>query len=351
MSGLDWSVVTTDETGPLQRLQIEHDFVLDDDPVSPQRVDAPATLSIELRPEIALAAGEAHQQTAALELEAGAPPLPVEPRPLSKYGRRFERPVTQYAGEPYLKPRRGKQPPEGFWREYVYGMTLGTVNLGDSRAVRHRKGMQARIARPLDGARFIPVISRQGGVGATTVTALLGLALADARPDALAVDAHPDRGLLAERVEGGALGVIDPAAIDTTDGVVLTDAAHGDELRAALEHADGLVVVTGGTAEQARLASETVTWLHENELGELADNAVVAINTATPGTRYDSLDAIEAHFQARVRDVVRIPYDEELAGAPVRFGALRPDTLDAARDLAAKVMDSLDDGDVPGDAA
>jgi hypothetical protein len=43
-----------------------------------------------------------------------------------------------------------------------------------------------------------------------------------------------------------------------------------------------------------------------------------------------------------VREVVRIPYDEELtAGAPVRFGALRPDTIDAARELAAKVVDGL----------
>jgi hypothetical protein len=82
--------------------------------------------------------------------------------------------------------------------------------------------------------------------------------------------------------------------------------------------------------------------MEENDLGDLARNAVVALNTATPGTRYESLDAIEAHFQARVRDVVRIPYDEELtAGTPVRYGALRPDTRDAARDLAATVMDGI----------
>jgi len=100
--------------------------------------------------------------------------------------------------------------------------------------------------------------------------------------------------------------------------------------------------VSGGTADQARLASETVSWLEENDYAELAGNAVVALNTSTPGTRYESLDAIEAHFQARVRDVVRIPYDEELtAGAPVRYGALRPDTRDAARHLAALVMDGL----------
>jgi hypothetical protein len=244
------------------------------------------------------------------------PPLPVEPRPTSRWGRRYVDPATlaqQFAYEPYLKPRGSRPAPEGFWREYVYGVTFGLVNLGDSKPVRHRKSVDARIGRPLaPGAHRVPVIRAQGGVGATTVSTLLGLTLDDVRAD----------------VDGE---------------VVLHDGAHGTDLHEALQDAAAVVVVSGGTSEQARLASETVTWLHENELGDLADNAVVAINTATPGTRYESLDAIEAHFQARVRDVVRIPYDEELvAGSPVRFGALRPDTRDAARDLAAKVVDGLE---------
>ena len=47
----------------------------------------------------------------------------------------------------------------------------------------------------------MPVLSRKGGVGKTTVTTLLGMALADARDDrVVAVDANPDRGTLAERI-------------------------------------------------------------------------------------------------------------------------------------------------------
>ena len=105
--------------------------------------------------------------------------------------------------EPYLKPRAGKPvAPEGFWPELVYGVTLTLVNIGDSKPVRARKQLEARIASPVDdGARFVPVISRKGGVGATTVTTLLGMALAEVRDDrVLAVDANPDRGTLAERV-------------------------------------------------------------------------------------------------------------------------------------------------------
>jgi MinD-like ATPase involved in chromosome partitioning or flagellar assembly len=371
------------------------DFVLDDDAIPPQRMAGEGTLSIEIVPEHAVAAGEAYVAQAAITA-AGAvwadlPPLPIEPKPTSRYGRRYRGEPARVARESYLPRLPGARPaPEGFWPELVYGLSLSLLNVGDSRDVRHRKQLDARIAAPLDGgARFVPVLSRHGGVGATTVTTLLGMALAVGRDDeVLAIDAHPDRGTLAERIGGtGMAGVRDVVRRGTLDraiaqddatglsvlasstdplhevpfgpeayesvadlveaqyAVVLTDGASGalePVMQAALRRADGLVVVSGGTADQARLASETVSWLEENDYAELAENAVVAISTSTPGTRYESLDAIEAHFQARVRDVVRIPYDEELvSGEPVRYGALRPDTHDAARDLAALVVDGL----------
>jgi hypothetical protein len=43
-----------------------------------------------------------------------------------------------------------------------------------------------------------------------------------------------------------------------------------------------------------------------------------------------------------VRDIVRIPYDPELAaGSVVRYSALKPFTRASARELAALVMDGL----------
>ncbi|MEZ5214417.1 MAG: AAA family ATPase [Microbacterium sp.] len=84
----------------------------------------------------------------------------------------------------------------------MYTLSGRRLNLGDSRRARERKALDARIAAPLPGgARFVPVLSRKGGVGKTTVTTLLGMALADAREDRIiAVDANPDRGTLAERI-------------------------------------------------------------------------------------------------------------------------------------------------------
>ena len=376
---------------------------IDDVAIAPGDVDVVTTTSIEIVPELVIAAAEAAKarelEAAAVDApeEPGIPPLPEPVVPMSRRGRKYHDPAEDYMYEPFLKARAGKpDAPEGFWPELVYGVTLTLVNIGDSKPVRARKQLEARIAGPVDdGARFIPVISRKGGVGATTITALLGMALAEVREDrVLAVDAHPDRGTLAERVTEPSTASVrdvvqlartirsaddldelvghdrttlevlasdsDPEQAQPFDedaynvvadvaqrfySVVLTDGASGvlePVMQAALKRADGLVVVSGGSAEEARFASEIIDWLEANDLAELAAQAIVALNTATTGTVFDHLAQIEAHFQSRVRDVVRIPYDEELvAGTPVRFGALRPFTRDSARDLAALVMDGV----------
>jgi MinD-like ATPase involved in chromosome partitioning or flagellar assembly len=294
-------------------------------------------------------------------------------------------------------PKPGRRPaPEGVWPAIVYAATLHLVNLGDSAPVRARKALDARIARPFpDRTRFVPVLSRKGGVGKTTVTVLLGMALADVRDDhVLAIDANPDRGTLADRVpkqtrstvrdvvlnapelaEHDALAThlsrdttgLDVAASDSDPllaeafddggynvvadlaaphyGIVVTDSGTGvvhSVMRAALQRADAVVVVSGGSIDEARLASETLTWLEANDYGDLAANAVVALNASTQGTDLDKLLDIEDHFRSRVRAVVRIPYDPELAaGSVVRYDALRPFTRDSARQLAALVVDGL----------
>jgi len=292
--------------------------------------------------------------------------------------------------------RRRKVAPEGFWQNGLYRGTFHLVNLGDSARVRERKALDARIAKRLEGpTRFVPVLTRKGGVGKTTITTLLGMALADVRDDrVIAIDANPDRGTLAERVNKQTRSTVrdvvthapsirdfselsthvsrdvtrldvlasdtDPLlseAFDENDynvvadvaarhySMVLTDCGTGivhSVMRATLQRADSVVIVSGGSVDEARLASETLTWLEANNYGHLAKNAIVALNTATQGTNLVKLDEIEAHFRSRVRDIVRIPYDPELAaGSVVRYSALKPFTRASARELAALVMDGL----------
>jgi len=291
---------------------------------------------------------------------------------------------------------RNRIAPEGFWQRLLYEITFHLVNVGDSRSVRERKALDGRIAHPFEhGARFVPVLTRKGGVGKTTVTTLLGMALAEVRDDrVIAIDANPDRGTLSERVPkstgatvrdvvnlaSGISGFTDFAELVSKDptrlhvlasdtdpllseafdeddynvvadqaarfySIVLTDCGTGvvhSVMKPTLERADGLVIVSGGSIDEARLASETLTWLEANGYGDLVANSVVALNTATQGTNVVKLDEIEDHFLSRVRDVVRIPYDPYLAaGSVVEWKRLSPYTREAARELAALVVQGM----------
>ena len=340
---------------------------------------------LELEPEAPLASNLA-PDLSSYALSVETPDIFTEPEPASML-------TAERLLEDKAKP---KNPPEGFWRRGVYHLSFGLVNLGDSAKAKARKQLDARIAAPLSGgASFVPVLTRKGGVGKTTVTTLIGMAMARVREDRiLAIDANPDRGTLAERVKKGTdktvrdlvnkagginsfsvfseyvsrdqsrLDVMasetDPMISEAFDegdynvvadlasryySVCLTDCGTGivhSVMRAILMRANGLVVVSGGSIDEARLASETLTWLESNGYAELVKNSVVALNTATFGTQLVKLEEIEAHFASRTRAVVRIPYDPQLAaGATVDFDRLHPATKQAARDLAALVVDGL----------
>lgn len=286
--------------------------------------------------------------------------------------------------------------PEGRWQRLVYSVSGHRINLGDSKRARSRKELDRRITAPLTGgAKFVPVLSRKGGVGKTTVTTLLGMALADARDDrVIAIDANPDRGTLADRIgrtsgktvrdlaraRGEVVGFNDLSAIVARDetrldvlasdtdphiseafsdhdyedvaaiaahyySIVLTDTGTGivhSVMGATLGLSDQIVVVAGLSVDEARLASETLTWLESNGFADAVKNAVVVLNTSRPGTPMVRAEELETHFATRVRSVLRVPYDPHLAaGSAVSFRDLDPATREAARKLAASVVEGL----------
>jgi MinD-like ATPase involved in chromosome partitioning or flagellar assembly len=306
-------------------------------------------------------------------------------------------PAAMLTADRLIDARKKKRArPEGGWNAFVYGLTLHMVNLGDSPKVRARKAVEHRVDKTFEGGtRFVPILTRKGGVGKTTITALMGMAMSDIREDrVIAIDANPDRGTLSERVNKQTRSTVrdvvtmaatissfsdfttmvsrdetrldilasdtDPLlseAFDENDynvvadlagrfySIVLTDCGTGivhSVMRATLQRADSVVIVSGGSVDEARLASETLTWLEANGYGELVRNAVVALNTATQGTNLVKLEEIEAHFKSRVREIVRIPYDPQLAaGSAISYKDLKPLTKNAARELAALVIDGL----------
>jgi MinD-like ATPase involved in chromosome partitioning or flagellar assembly len=371
-----------------------HDVTINPGLIDPAQ---PGTTSITV-----IAVPEAPADSAKADTRV-VPELPVGDAPQSRRERLRGEPATSPESSAMLTAdrlidgrKKKRTPPEGGWSRFVYNGSLHAINLGDSQRVREHKAMDVRISKSFEGGtRFIPVLTRKGGVGKTTVTALLGMALASVRDDrVIAIDANPDRGTLAERVNkqtrstvrdvvthAAAIGTFndfsefvsrdetrldilasdtDPLlseAFDEDDynvvadltaryySMVLTDCGTGivhSVMRATLQRADSVVIVSGGSVDEARLASETLTWLEANGYGALVSNAIVALNTATQGTNLVKLEEIEAHFISRVRDVVKIPYDPQLAaGSVVSYRDLKPLTQNSARELAALVVDGL----------
>lgn len=329
--------------------------------------------------------------------EVARPELELTSKRLDDLGDGGRESADLLTADRLLDPTRMSKPePEGTWSHLLYAISGGRINVGDGRKARERKQLSARIAAPMPGnARFVPVLSRKGGVGKTTITALLGMALADARDDrVIAVDANPDRGTLADRIVGShtksvrdlvraqhdirgfhdlsALVARDETRLDVLasdsdprvseafgDGdyrdvatvaaqyysLVLTDSGTGivhSVMGATLDLADQIVIVSGLSVDEARLASETLTWLETNGYATLAREAIVVLNQSTPGAPLVRLSELESHFSTRAKHVLRVPYDPQIAGGgAIDFGNLQPATRRAAREIAATLVEGL----------
>ncbi len=303
-------------------------------------------------------------------------------------------PVAAPAGTAFtiLDPRPLARPSSG-WRRLVYRSTAGRLNPGLSaaEAVRHR--LISRVRTPLPGTHRVVTASLKGGIGKTTVTAVLGLTLAEYRGDrVIAVDANPDAGTLADRLTGhvgmtvrdlldnlhtihsltdlahytslaGRLQVLaseqDPAMSEAFSrdeyeavmtvlarhhNVLLTDSGTGlvhSAMGGALAHADTLVIVGAPTLDGASRASKTLDWLVAHGYGHLVERAVVAL-CHDRSSRAIDYQMIHDHFASRCSAVVDIPPDPHLmVGGLITLGEMRTGTRDAFLTLAAHIGDQF----------
>lgn len=292
-----------------------------------------------------------------------------------------------------VRPQR--EIPQHGWRRTVYQLSGGliTPRISDDEMQRRIWVDSAKITVP--GATSITVASMKGGVGKTTVSALLGLTLAQHRGDrAVAIDANPDAGTLADRLLGigsaratirdlinnldtidagtqlnrylglaGRLAVLasemDPAKSELFDkaeyeavacliarfyDVLITDSGTGlvhSAMQGALDLTDGLVIVGAPTVDAANSAGRTLDWLTEHGFDELVSNAVVAISCDRASPDVDR-GRIRDHFAERCRAVVEIPADPHLAtGGQIKLQALQQPTLDAALELSSYVAQGI----------
>jgi MinD-like ATPase involved in chromosome partitioning or flagellar assembly len=274
-------------------------------------------------------------------------------------------------------------------------VTGGKINPGASRKEREFEELLERIRRPIIGDFRIAVLSIKGGVGKTATTLGLGSALATVRTDrVIAVDANPDRGTLAERVQdistvstvrdllrdpdikryadvrnhtrmaASRLEVLaseqDPAVAEVfgeTDyrqtmdilrqyyNVILTDCGTGimhSAMNGVLDLAHAIVLVSSPAIDAARSASATLDWLVQHSYGALVRDAHVVFSASRPGAEALKLDKVSEHFEARCGSVHVIPFDPHLAeGAEFEFALLKPATSQAYFELAGSVSEDL----------
>lgn len=286
--------------------------------------------------------------------------------------------------------------PASGWRRAVYAATGGAVNPGIGPAERRRHELAQRIRRRLARPRRIAVVSLKGGVGVSTVTAVLGLTFGELRDDrVVALDASPDAGTLADRLTGtcdstvrnlldeiDGIGSLSDVARFTTlagrlhvlaseqdaglseeftqaeyeqvcavlarcYGLVLVDAGTGivhSSMAGALAKADSIVIVGSPTVDGVSRASKTLDWLAARGHEERAAGAVVALCAGRSSEEVDP-QRLREYFASRCRAVVEIPYDPHLAtGGRVELAAQASATSDAFLELAALLADEFEEG-------
>lgn len=326
-----------------------------------------------------------------------SPPAPVHRDPaVSEDPQAFRPAWDEQTGVLSRVVRERRARPAQGWRHVAYQLTGGRWNPGLSEAEARLRDQLQKIRTPLPGPHSVVVGSIKGGIGKTTVAALLGLALAEHRGDrVIAMDANPDAGTLGDRLVGetlaakttvrdllDALGEIrsatdlagythlagrlqvltseqEPALSETFSAAdyetalrllsrfgnaIITDSGTGivhSAMQGSLRHADSLVIVGAPTGDGASRAARTFRWLAANNFGHLTEDAVVVLSYDRHSPDIDD-QAIRDFFAERCRAVVVLPPDPHLqAGGIIDFDALTPAARDAALELAATLAEGF----------
>jgi len=258
-----------------------------------------------------------------------------------------------------------KIPPGAGWRKVIYALSFRTINLGESPAERHYRELQERIRRHIRKQYVIGVVSGKGGVGKTTMTACIGAAFRECRPDNIvAVDAAPGFGTLAGRIDESPPGDYSAVLNDTdvqgyadirehlgqnsigldvlagnrvsdqprplvpsmftgvlsrlrrTHTVIVVDTSDDLEhpvMKAVLDSCDALVFVSGLTADTSLPVTRAIDLLRSMGYHELVSRSMVVLNDSRNKYDPNARAYLTERFGQSGASVEFMPYDPYLA--------------------------------------
>ncbi|WP_328874434.1 hypothetical protein OHT76_32690 [Streptomyces sp. NBC_00287] len=269
------------------------------------------------------------------------------------------------------------------------GSSLRRLTASATREVTEQTRLAQELQQPVTTGRVIAVTSIRGGVGKSTVAALLGRTLNHYRHDpVLTLEADAALGTLPVRMGADTVRwscadlarILTPSMqltdvtgylVPVTDGgwllpagqgrvgapldvptyrtvtlalrryfgvtVVDCETLPGEVARTAMDTAHARVVVAPMTAEGIHGTRQVLDWLARLPHTALA-TTVVALSANTPDATLDEKTAV-AHLREPGVLVVPLPYDRHLAqGGPIHTAMLGRSTRDAVVRLAAEVM-------------
>lgn len=290
--------------------------------------------------------------------------------------------------------RRAQLPPSKGWRRWLYRLSFGSANPGQSPAELEYEQLLRRVRQPVRGNYKIAVLSMKGGVGKTTTTTGLGSTFAALRGDrVIAYDANPDFGTLAYRIHRDSdrtvrdlladkavhsysdvrsytsqarsrLEVLaserDPSVSEAFNehdytaalrileqfyNIILTDCGTGlmnSAMAGVLKEADALVLVSSAAKDGARSAGATLEWLSRHGFDDLVKRTVVVINESRKGSTALDVEQLKSYFAERTRAVQVVPYDDHLAeGDTIDLELLGKPAQRAFVELAALLADNF----------
>ncbi|WP_437339928.1 MinD/ParA family ATP-binding protein [Mycobacterium asiaticum] len=258
-----------------------------------------------------------------------------------------------------------KIPPGSGWRKFLYNASFQAINFGESPAERHYRELQERIRRHIRKQYVIGMVSGKGGVGKTTMTACVGAAFRECRPDnVVAIDAAPGFGTLAGRIDESPPGDYSAVLNDTdvqgyadirehlgqnsigldvlagnrasdqprplvpsmftgvlsrlrrTHTVIVVDTSDDLEhpvMKAVLDACDALVFVSGLTADTSLPVTRSIDLLRSMGYHELVSRSTVILNDSRNKYDPDARTYLTERFRQSGATVEFMPYDPYLA--------------------------------------